>query len=150
MQRMTPVPTERSPGLFEFAPIAGRSVVAAFDGGRITSDAGALLLGSTDRVIGLTRRLAACFTDARNVARARVSWGATDAAKRRNGTVRRQDAGGLSVPTQARNGEAAMPEPWGIRPVPKPQREGLGRLRRCCRDRGPGTSQARSKRLARK
>jgi hypothetical protein len=36
------------------------------NGGRITSDAGALLLGATDRVIGLTRRLAACFTDARN------------------------------------------------------------------------------------
>ena len=39
--------------------------MAGFDGGRITSDAGALLLGAADRVIGLTRRLAACFTDAR-------------------------------------------------------------------------------------
>jgi hypothetical protein len=46
--------------------VEGRAVVAAFDGGRITSDAGALLLGATDRVIGLTRRLAACFTDRRN------------------------------------------------------------------------------------
>ncbi len=43
-------------------------MVAAFDGGRITSDAGAILLGATDRVIGLTRRLAVCFTDARNPA----------------------------------------------------------------------------------
>jgi hypothetical protein len=42
--------------------------VAAFDGGRLTSDAGALLLGASDRVIGLTRRLAGCFTDARNPA----------------------------------------------------------------------------------
>ena len=41
-------------------------MVASFDGGRITSDAGALLLGATDRVIGLTRLLAACFTDARD------------------------------------------------------------------------------------
>jgi hypothetical protein len=48
--------------------VQGRAVVACFDGGRITSDAGALLLGSTDRVIGLTRRLAACFTDARHPA----------------------------------------------------------------------------------
>ncbi len=40
--------------------------VAAFDCGRITSEAGALLLGATGQVIGLTRRLAACFTDARN------------------------------------------------------------------------------------
>jgi hypothetical protein len=40
-------------------------VVAAFDGGAITSDAGALLLGATDRVIRMTARFAACFHDAR-------------------------------------------------------------------------------------
>jgi hypothetical protein len=40
-------------------------VVAAFDGGAITSDGGALLLGETDGVIRLTERFAACFTDAR-------------------------------------------------------------------------------------
>jgi hypothetical protein len=51
--------------LFEFAPVEGRHVVAAFDGGAITSDAGALLLGETDRAIGLTARFAACFADAR-------------------------------------------------------------------------------------
>jgi hypothetical protein len=62
------MPTECNPTLFEFARVQGRAVVACFDGGRITSDAGALLLGSTDRVIGLTRRLAACFTDARHPA----------------------------------------------------------------------------------
>jgi Transposase DDE domain group 1 len=48
-----------------FAPVAGRMVVAGFDGGAITSDAGALLLGATDRAIGLVRRFAACFTDGR-------------------------------------------------------------------------------------
>jgi hypothetical protein len=62
------VPTECSPSLFEFARVEGRAVMASFDGGRITSDAGALLIGAADRVIGLTRRLAACFTDARNPA----------------------------------------------------------------------------------
>ena len=60
------MPTECSPALFEFAPVAGRAVVAGFDGGRITSDAGALLLGATDRVIALTERFAACFRDARD------------------------------------------------------------------------------------
>src|SRR4051812_21401993 len=40
----------------------------ATDGGAITSDAGALLLGATDRVLGLTRRLAACFKDSRDPA----------------------------------------------------------------------------------
>ena len=59
------MPTECSPTLFEFAPVAGRAVVAAFDGGTITSDAGGLLLGATDRAIRLVDRFAACFTDHR-------------------------------------------------------------------------------------
>jgi DDE family transposase len=59
------VRTECNPTLFEFAPVDGRQVVAAFDGGAITSDGGALLLGETDRAIRLTERLAACFIDAR-------------------------------------------------------------------------------------
>jgi hypothetical protein len=59
------MPTECSTEQLEFAPVEGRQVVAAFDGGRITSDAGALLLGQTDRAIRLIDRFAACFTDAR-------------------------------------------------------------------------------------
>ena len=46
------MPTECSPDLFVFARVAGHAVVASLDGGAITSDAGALLLGATDRVIG--------------------------------------------------------------------------------------------------
>ncbi len=45
--------------------VEGRQVVAAFDGGEVTSDAGALLLGATDRAIGLVTRFAACFDDGR-------------------------------------------------------------------------------------
>ena len=59
------MPTDCSADRFEFAPVEGRAVVAAFDGGTITSDAGALLLGATDRAIGLVRRFAACFVDHR-------------------------------------------------------------------------------------
>jgi hypothetical protein len=59
------MPTECIPDLFGFEPADGRAVVAAFDGGRVTSDAGALLLARTDRAIGLVRRFAACFQDAR-------------------------------------------------------------------------------------
>ena len=59
------MPTECNAMLFEFAPVDGRAVVAAFDGGAITSDAGALLLGETDRAIRLTDRFASCFVDAR-------------------------------------------------------------------------------------
>ncbi|MDE2007104.1 MAG: hypothetical protein KGI51_11095 [Rhodospirillales bacterium] len=51
------MPTECNPAQFEFPRLEGGAVVAAFDRGRITSDAGALLLGAADRVIGLTRRL---------------------------------------------------------------------------------------------
>jgi hypothetical protein len=40
--------------------------VGAFDGGLITSDAGALLLGATNKAIRLVDRFAACFGDARN------------------------------------------------------------------------------------
>jgi len=59
------MPTDCIPTLFEFAPVEGRKVLANFDGGAITSDAGALLLGATNKVLGLTRRLAACFKDYR-------------------------------------------------------------------------------------
>jgi hypothetical protein len=59
------MPTECSATLFEFPAVEGRQVVASFDGGAITTDAGALLLGQTDRAIRLTERFAACFTDTR-------------------------------------------------------------------------------------
>jgi len=57
--------TECTPALFEFPAVEGRRVVASFDGGAITSDGGALLLGQTDRAIRLTERFAACFADTR-------------------------------------------------------------------------------------
>jgi DDE family transposase len=60
------MPTECSRDLFGFAPVEGRRVVAGFDGGAVTSDAGALLLGATDRVIGLVERFAVCFNDGRS------------------------------------------------------------------------------------
>jgi hypothetical protein len=60
-----PMPTECIPDLFGFTAAEGRRVVAAFDGGAMTSDAGALLLGMADRAIGLVDRFAACFSDHR-------------------------------------------------------------------------------------
>ena len=58
--------TECSPTLFEFEPVERHKVVAGFDGGIITSDAGGLLLGRLDRGLGLIRRMASCFTDRRD------------------------------------------------------------------------------------
>jgi Transposase DDE domain group 1 len=60
--------TECTPDKFGFEAVEGRAVVAAFDGGAITSDAGALLLGATDRVIRMVDRLASCFVDRRSQA----------------------------------------------------------------------------------
>jgi hypothetical protein len=57
--------TECTPDLFEFHPVEGRKVVAAFDAGPVTTDAGALLLGATDRAIGMMERFASCFHDER-------------------------------------------------------------------------------------
>ena len=58
--------TECSADLFGFARVEGRSVVAAFDGGKITSDAGGVLLRATDRAVGLVDRFAPCFSDSRS------------------------------------------------------------------------------------
>jgi hypothetical protein len=59
------MPTECSRDLFGYEVVEGRRVVAAFDGGEMTSDAGALLLGAADRAISLVTRFAACFADGR-------------------------------------------------------------------------------------
>jgi hypothetical protein len=59
------MPTQCSRDLFGYEVVEGHEVVAAFDGGDNTSDAGALLLGATDRTIGLVGRFAACFVDGR-------------------------------------------------------------------------------------
>lgn len=62
------MPTECIPDLFGFEPVESRRVEAAFDGGRMTSDAGGLLLGRTARALGLIDRFAGCFDDRRDPA----------------------------------------------------------------------------------
>ncbi len=61
--------TECNPEPMLFARLDRRAVVADFGGGAITSDAGALLLGATDRAISLVERFAACFSDGRAASR---------------------------------------------------------------------------------
>ncbi len=63
------MPTECSAKPMGFARVDGRAVVADFAGGAIASNAGGLLLGATDRAIGLVERFAACFTDGRSAGR---------------------------------------------------------------------------------
>lgn len=61
--------TECSSEQLVFEAFGGRRVEAAFDGGAVTSDAGALLLRETDRAIGLIDRVAGCFSDGRDPGR---------------------------------------------------------------------------------
>ena len=66
--------TDCSTNLFGFTEVEGREVVAGFDGGAITSDAGALLLGAADGAIGLIDRFAACFHDERVPSWSNTRW----------------------------------------------------------------------------
>jgi hypothetical protein len=50
----------------DFGRAGGRRIVADFDGGLVSSDAGALLLEATDKAIGLTERFSSCFNDGRS------------------------------------------------------------------------------------
>jgi Transposase DDE domain group 1 len=46
--------------------VAGKPVHVAFDGGRLTSDGGILLLAAMERPLGIAERLAACIEDPRD------------------------------------------------------------------------------------
>lgn len=58
--------TECAGRQFAFEGLEKRAVVASFDGGAITSDAGALLLRETDLSLRMSERVAGCFTDYRD------------------------------------------------------------------------------------
>ena len=59
------MPTQCSQEELDFGTSGGRKLVGAFDGGAITSNGGAVLLGAADRSIRLVARLAGCFRDLR-------------------------------------------------------------------------------------
>jgi Transposase DDE domain group 1 len=58
--------TECNSAYLDFPRLGPRQVLADFDGGDISSDGGALLLRQTERLTGVIRQFAACFTDHRN------------------------------------------------------------------------------------
>jgi hypothetical protein len=51
---------------FEFPAVCRKRVIAAFDGGRLTSDGGVVLLAAAERRIGVAARLAALIPDGRD------------------------------------------------------------------------------------
>jgi hypothetical protein len=58
--------TDCIPNLFGFQDLGSRKVVAGFDGGMISSDAGGLLLREVALATDLLRQLSTCFMDYRN------------------------------------------------------------------------------------
>ena len=53
-------------GPIRSSPIAGKAVRVTFDGGRLTSDAGVLVLAEIERRLGIAERLARCLADPRS------------------------------------------------------------------------------------
>ena len=58
--------TQCTPAQLEFHALGRRGVVGRFDGGRLTSDAGGVLLREVDRRLALLDRVARCFADFRH------------------------------------------------------------------------------------
>jgi hypothetical protein len=63
--------TENAPFLPGLSPVSGKPVHVAFDGGRLTSDAGVLLLAEIERKLRIAERLAGCIADPRAPERVR-------------------------------------------------------------------------------
>ena len=51
---------------FSFPAVGRKKITAAFDGGRMTSDAGVMLLGQAEGRLGVADKLAAVIADPRN------------------------------------------------------------------------------------
>ena len=80
LSRAAAVPHDREPAtavaeaalvLSGSSSIAGKAVRVAFDGGRLTSDAGVLVLAEIERRLGIAERLARCLADPRSPERVR-------------------------------------------------------------------------------
>jgi len=61
--------TECNRKSLSFSRLGRQEIVANFDGGRLTSDAGGLLLREVDRRVGLTTALSGCIADPRDPAK---------------------------------------------------------------------------------
>src|SRR3954447_20277700 len=60
-----PVKVEPTPSLASLSPVAGKAILARFDGGQRCSDAGVLVLREVEQRLGIAERLAACIDDPR-------------------------------------------------------------------------------------
>ena len=69
MPRTTPADSDDSGPRFSFPAIGRKKVTAAFDGGRLTSDGGVLLLAQAEREMQICAKLSSCIADPRDPSR---------------------------------------------------------------------------------
>src|SRR5215213_4387903 len=66
-----PARVEPTPPLPGLSPVMGKPLIARFDGGQLSSDAGVLALREVEQRLGIAERLAACIDDPRLAERVR-------------------------------------------------------------------------------
>jgi hypothetical protein len=64
-----PAKVEATPALPGLSPVCGKPIIARFDGGQLSSDAGVLALREIESRLGIADRLAACVADPRTPGR---------------------------------------------------------------------------------
>jgi len=69
MPQATPTVGDDSAAAFAFPAVQRKKVTAAFDGGRLTSDGGVLLLAQAERKMRICEQLAVCIADPRDPSR---------------------------------------------------------------------------------
>jgi hypothetical protein len=70
----TPAMIDDTTAAFSFPAVSRKKITAAFDGGRITSDGGVMLLSLAERRLGIAERLARRIPDRRDPRRIRHSF----------------------------------------------------------------------------
>jgi hypothetical protein len=66
LKRATPAMTDDNLLPFSFPAVHRKKITAAFDGGRISSDGGVMLLAQADCRLGIAERLARMIPDGRD------------------------------------------------------------------------------------
>src|SRR5215213_897958 len=66
-----PARVEPTPPLPGLSPVMGKPLIARFNGGQLSSDAGVLALRTVEQRLGIAERLAACIDDPRLAERVR-------------------------------------------------------------------------------
>jgi hypothetical protein len=63
---MTPSSSQSLPNQLNFGNFKGKNIIANFEGGKITSDAGIIFMAELDKKLKITSQFAECFRDYRD------------------------------------------------------------------------------------